>query len=157
MDQVPKILKPMVAEWTPEGFVVSFKLETDQSLLIPKARISLERYGHQVVIGNELHRRKLEVVFVSRVNGKGAGQSQSQPHAQQSAEEAPNANGVEQLDGVNARKKRRIENGSGSVEVDVDVAWLRLDERAVAEGKEIEDDIIAELVKRHTLWIEQGA
>jgi len=26
MDQVPKILKPMVAEWTRQGFVVSFKV-----------------------------------------------------------------------------------------------------------------------------------
>jgi phosphopantothenate-cysteine ligase len=26
MDQVPKILKPMVDEWTPEGFIVSFKV-----------------------------------------------------------------------------------------------------------------------------------
>jgi len=26
MDQVPKILKPMVAEWTRKGFVVSFKV-----------------------------------------------------------------------------------------------------------------------------------
>ncbi|KAF8516534.1 DNA/pantothenate metabolism flavoprotein [Hysterangium stoloniferum] len=66
MDQVPKILQPMVSEWTPDAFVVSFKLETDENLLIPKARAALERYGHQVVIGNELHRRKLEVVFVSR-------------------------------------------------------------------------------------------
>ncbi|GJJ09812.1 hypothetical protein Clacol_004036 [Clathrus columnatus] len=66
MDQVPKILKPMVNEWTPEAFIVSFKLETDDNLLIPKACAALERYGHQVVIGNELHRRKLEVVFVSR-------------------------------------------------------------------------------------------
>jgi len=35
------------------------------SLLIPKARGALERYGHQVVIGNDLHRRKQEVVFVT--------------------------------------------------------------------------------------------
>ncbi|PAV15426.1 phosphopantothenate-cysteine ligase [Pyrrhoderma noxium] len=69
MDQVPKILKPMVDEWTPEGFIVSFKLETDPSLLISKARTALERYGHQVVIGNELHRRKFEVVFVSKKSG----------------------------------------------------------------------------------------
>jgi len=27
MDQVPKILKPMVDEWTPDGFVVSFKVQ----------------------------------------------------------------------------------------------------------------------------------
>ena len=26
MDQVPKILKPMVDEWTREGFIVSFKV-----------------------------------------------------------------------------------------------------------------------------------
>ncbi|KIL62762.1 hypothetical protein M378DRAFT_165441 [Amanita muscaria Koide BX008] len=34
--------------------------------IIPKSRAALERYGHQVVIGNDLHRRKYEVVFVSR-------------------------------------------------------------------------------------------
>ncbi|KZV72733.1 DFP-domain-containing protein [Peniophora sp. CONT] len=66
MDQVPKILKPMVDEWAQDGFVVSFKLETDDTLLIPKAQAALERYGHQIVIGNDLHRRKYEVVFVSR-------------------------------------------------------------------------------------------
>jgi len=66
MDQVPKVLKPMKEDWNPEGFIVSFKLETDSSILISKARTSLERYGHQVVIGNELHRRKLEVVFVDK-------------------------------------------------------------------------------------------
>ena len=26
MDQVPKILKPLVNEWTPEGYIVSFKV-----------------------------------------------------------------------------------------------------------------------------------
>ncbi|KAF8531921.1 phosphopantothenate-cysteine ligase [Gautieria morchelliformis] len=75
MDQVPKILQPMVDEWTPEAFIVSFKLETDQQLLVPKSRAALERYGHQVVIGNELHRRKLEVVFVSRADVSNDGDS----------------------------------------------------------------------------------
>ncbi|PWN42062.1 DFP-domain-containing protein [Ceraceosorus guamensis] len=64
MDQVPKVLRPMVQDWAPEGYVVSFKLETDPKLLIPKARGALERYGHQLVIGNDLTRRKEEVVFV---------------------------------------------------------------------------------------------
>ncbi|PWN32203.1 DFP-domain-containing protein [Meira miltonrushii] len=68
MDQVPKVLKPMVQKWAPEGFIVSFKLETDEDLLIPKARNALERYGHQVVVGNELNRRKYEVVFVERIS-----------------------------------------------------------------------------------------
>lgn len=66
MDQVPKVLRPMVQQWAPEGFIVSFKLETDANLLVPKARAALERYGHQVVIGNNLVRRKYEVVFVER-------------------------------------------------------------------------------------------
>ncbi|EJU00501.1 phosphopantothenate-cysteine ligase [Dacryopinax primogenitus] len=66
MDQVPKILKPLRDYWTPEGFIVSFKLETDPSLLIPKARQALERYGHKLVIGNDLYRRKFEVVFVEK-------------------------------------------------------------------------------------------
>lgn len=30
MDQVPKILKPLVDEWTPEGFIVSFKVSPSQ-------------------------------------------------------------------------------------------------------------------------------
>jgi phosphopantothenate-cysteine ligase len=38
-------------------------------LLIPKARAALERYGHQVVVGNDLNRRKFEVVFVERQEG----------------------------------------------------------------------------------------
>ncbi|KAJ7467918.1 DNA/pantothenate metabolism flavoprotein, partial [Mycena latifolia] len=63
MDQVPKVLKPMVEEWTRDGYIVSFKLETDAHLLIPKTRAALERYGHQVVIGNELHTRKVQVFY----------------------------------------------------------------------------------------------
>jgi hypothetical protein len=42
------------------------QLETDIKLLIPKALAALERYGHQVVIGNTLVDRKYEVVFVER-------------------------------------------------------------------------------------------
>lgn len=45
---------------------VPSQLETDINLLIPKALGALERYGHQVVIGNTLADRKYEVVFVER-------------------------------------------------------------------------------------------
>ncbi|ESK90235.1 phosphopantothenate-cysteine ligase [Moniliophthora roreri MCA 2997] len=111
MDQVPKILKPMVDEWSRDGYIVSFKLETDPALLIPKARAALERYGHQVVIGNDLHRRKFEVVFVSRC----------------------------QL----------------STPPKIDDNWLKIDLAATEQGKEIEEDIVAELVTRHKRWIEE--
>ncbi|KAL7416343.1 DNA/pantothenate metabolism flavoprotein [Mrakia frigida] len=112
MDQVPKILRPLVEEWTKEGYIVSFKLETDPSLLLPKSRAALSRYGHQLVIGNDLHRRKLEVVFVEPLAGGVAG-----------------------------------EEGGKFKE-----SWVRL-----GEGKkEIEEEIVEELVKRHTTWIDGG-
>ena len=49
---------------TSTNSLVIEQLETDSTLLIPKSRVALERYGHQVVIGNELHTRKYQVVFV---------------------------------------------------------------------------------------------
>ncbi|KAK2461234.1 hypothetical protein APHAL10511_006761 [Amanita phalloides] len=115
MDQVPKILKPLVDEWTKDGYIVSFKLETDPKLLVPKARAALERYGHQIVIGNDLHRRKIEVVFVSR--------RQDDSHHDPVFEES----------------------------------WLRIDQNpSVGDVKEIEEDIVAELVGRHDQWIARG-
>lgn len=65
LDPVPKFLKNLVDGWAPEGMIVSFKLETDPSLLVRKARYSLDRYQHHLVIGNLLSTRKWEVVFVS--------------------------------------------------------------------------------------------
>ena len=65
LDPVPKFLKSLVDGWAPEGMIVSFKLETDPSLLVSKARQALERYSHHLVIGNLLSTRKFEVVFVA--------------------------------------------------------------------------------------------
>lgn len=45
--------------------VISFKLETDPQLLIVKAKGALDRYQHNLVIGNLLSTRKHEVVFVT--------------------------------------------------------------------------------------------
>lgn len=45
---VPKILAPLVSLWVPNAFVVSFKLETDENLLITKSRDSLNKYKHKV-------------------------------------------------------------------------------------------------------------
>lgn len=65
MDQVPKILKPLVNDWTPKAFIISFKLETDEKLLPLKSRQALKRYGHQIVIGNLLTTRKRVVTMVT--------------------------------------------------------------------------------------------
>ncbi|KAI8889961.1 DFP-domain-containing protein, partial [Backusella circina FSU 941] len=66
LDQVPKFLKPLVSNWAAKGLIVSFKLETDVNLLVPKARQALNRYGHQVVIGNMLNTRKQTVTFITQ-------------------------------------------------------------------------------------------
>lgn len=65
LELVPKILKPLVSSWVPQAFVVSFKLETDDSLLIAKSRESLMKYNHRLVIANMLHTRKTRVVLVT--------------------------------------------------------------------------------------------
>lgn len=65
LDPVPKFLENLVDGWAPEGMIVSYKLETDPRILVHKARTSLDRYQHHLVIGNLLTTRKWEVVFVS--------------------------------------------------------------------------------------------
>lgn len=65
LDPVPKFLKNLVDGWAPEGMIVSFKLETDPQILVHKAKYSLNRYQHHLVIGNLLTTRKWEVVFVA--------------------------------------------------------------------------------------------
>lgn len=95
------------------------QLETDQELLIPKARGALARYGHQVVIGNDLHRRKYEVVLVSPANGEPAQENGAEPDPALFKE-----------------------------------WWIRID-LAQNPAKEIEEDIVAELVQRHLVWTGQ--
>jgi phosphopantothenate---cysteine ligase (ATP) len=66
LDPIPKFLHRLVDGWAPQGsMIVSFKLETDPNLLVYKAKTSLQRYSHHLVIGNLLSTRKWEVVFVT--------------------------------------------------------------------------------------------
>ena len=65
LDPVPKLLKNLVEGWAPHGMIVSFKLETDPSILISKSQSALAKYSHHLVIGNLLSTRKWEVVFVA--------------------------------------------------------------------------------------------
>ncbi|KOS18168.1 Phosphopantothenate--cysteine ligase CAB2 [Escovopsis weberi] len=91
LDPVPKFLKNLVDGWAPQGMIASYKLETDPAILVLKARLSLERYQHHLVIGNLLATRKHEVVFVSPGRGdewvrlsqhEDQGQAQAQAQAQ---------------------------------------------------------------------------
>lgn len=62
---VPKILSPLVKDWAPQAFVISFKLETDPSILLEKARRALDTYRHQVVVANVLDSRRGYVAVVT--------------------------------------------------------------------------------------------
>ena len=63
---MPKFLKNVVDDWSPECMIISFKLETDSDILIHKAQYALKRYQHDMVIGNLLSTRESEVVLISQ-------------------------------------------------------------------------------------------
>ena len=62
---VPKMLGHLCNTWSPEAFSVTFKLETDSTILISKAERSLQRYKQNLVIGNTLSDRRVRVTFIS--------------------------------------------------------------------------------------------
>lgn len=70
MEQVPKMLSPLVKEWASNAFVVSFKLETDVNIISKKARQALNKYQHQAVVSNILQTRKKTVVIVTPTEEK---------------------------------------------------------------------------------------
>lgn len=63
LEGVPKMLKTLKSDWAPESFVVSFKLETDYDLVIPKAKMAIEKYGVDLVVANQLQTRR-DVVYL---------------------------------------------------------------------------------------------
>lgn len=63
--QVPKALGVLRHVWAPQGFYVSFKLETDHDILISKARAAMALYDMHLVVANELLTRYQQVSLVS--------------------------------------------------------------------------------------------
>ena len=48
---VPKTVQLVVDVWCPSAYVVTFKLETDAAMLLPKARAALDHYRHRLGAG----------------------------------------------------------------------------------------------------------
>ena len=140
LDPVPKFLKRLVDGWAPEGMIVSFKLETDPSILISKAHYSLERYSHHLVIGNLLSTRKWEVVFVS-------------PNSPDYWIRIPKHRRTKSISG-NEDQVGLAAIRSGNTE---DIANLSISEQLDAEGcLEIESLIVPKVVKMHMAKIEEA-
>ena len=138
LDPVPKFLTTLIKQWAPSGsMVVSFKLETDPNLLVSKAEQALDKYGHDLVIGNLLTTRKWEVVFVIKGNSE---RWVRVPKAKRSR----SVSGIEELVGKADKTK--------PPEQDID-----LNGGEVREGLEIESLIIPELAALHTQRINDSA
>ena len=61
LSPVPKMIDLLRTICAPEAFLVSFKLETEDSLVIDRAVKSLKRYGHHLVVANVLKTRRQKV------------------------------------------------------------------------------------------------
>lgn len=70
LQQTPKMLKPMIKEWCPNAFAISFKLETDKSILENKIKSAMKSYGMHAVIGNLLSSHWKEVFIYTKFNEK---------------------------------------------------------------------------------------
>jgi len=68
--QVPKVLGTLRQRWAAQAFLVSFKLETDEKILLSKARGAIQKYGSHAVVANLLHNRK-DRVYVLRPDDSG--------------------------------------------------------------------------------------
>lgn len=138
LDPVPKFLHRLVDGWAPDNsMIVSFKLETDPSLLVHKAQTALKRYSHHLVIGNLLSTRKWEVVFVSP----------DAPYERwirvPKARRSKSISGAEEQVGLAEAAAGVAANQPGG-------AAAFDDNQQVREGMEIERLIIPELVKLHS-------
>ncbi|XP_068670747.1 uncharacterized protein [Montipora capricornis] len=85
--QAPKMLAPLVKEWIPHAFIISFKLETDVNIISKKARGALAKYCHQVVVSNILQTRKKTVVIITPTQETAIWMSDSELEAGREIEE----------------------------------------------------------------------
>mmetsp|Transcript_6244 Transcript_6244/g.10382 ORF Transcript_6244/g.10382 Transcript_6244/m.10382 type:complete len:310 (+) Transcript_6244:79-1008(+) len=66
LEPIPKMLGTLTNEWAPDAFVISFKLETKDDLLEPKALGSLKSYNQNLVVGNLLRNHQDQVILYSK-------------------------------------------------------------------------------------------
>ncbi len=78
---VPKRLRAAACEWAPRACTVSFKLETDAALLLPKAAAALAGAGVRAVVANLLDRRYAEVHIVTAAAAAAAAAPTGAPEA----------------------------------------------------------------------------
>lgn len=81
LDPVPKVLFPLKQQWAPRCCVISFKLETDEALLLKKAAGAIQAYGVDGVVANLLDKRYTQVQLVVPSASQPSGAGQEHPPA----------------------------------------------------------------------------
>lgn len=66
LQQSPKALSNIFTDCAPRAFAVSFKLETDNKILLMKANRAIDKYGVDLVVANQLHTRYQRVLLVCK-------------------------------------------------------------------------------------------
>lgn len=70
LSRVPKMIGLLRKHWAPASFVASFKLETDDNMLLSKAAGAIFKYDVHAVVANILHTRKDVVLIVQKDGSK---------------------------------------------------------------------------------------
>ncbi len=63
---VPKVIHQIRKEWSPHAYCVSFKLETDETILRQKVSQAMKKYDVHMVIGNILQTRHDQVLLFAK-------------------------------------------------------------------------------------------
>ncbi|KAF6249061.1 DNA/pantothenate metabolism flavo protein [Scenedesmus sp. NREL 46B-D3] len=103
---VPKMLQSLRHEWAPRCMVVSFKLETDESILVQKAAGALDKYHVHAVVANLLHTRKDRVLVIQR---PGEGTAAGAAGGSGAAAGSSSSSGVEVLEVLRPLQEPHIE------------------------------------------------
>jgi len=79
LSPVPKCISFLREEWAPDAFCVTFKLETDKTILYEKAKMAIDKYGVHIVIGNLLSTRHEKVCVLQRKDDENSNDSNDLP------------------------------------------------------------------------------
>ncbi|CAK9305111.1 unnamed protein product [Gordionus sp. m RMFG-2023] len=133
---VPKLLGKVKSDWAPNAFVVSFKLETDEDLLVKTATNSLLTYGQDIVVANLLATKTSTVQIINRQNLAPSNHSITYNHNNSDATKE----GVDKM-------------GRNTEEEVIEKQVLALTEDQIAGDVKIEELLVREIVGRHEIYI----
>jgi len=135
LQPVPKVIQHITQKWSPHAFCVSFKLETDETILRKKVHQAMNKYNVQLIVGNVLDTRHEKVSLFEQKrsddfddddNGGGGGG-------------VNNDDGISVYDGMKVTHVTKS-NGCGNIDNGDD-------------DDELEDNIITHVVEKHFEYI----